>query len=607
VLFALALVAASAQAGVTTFVVNSNGDAGDANPGDAVCATGGSVCTLRAAIEESNALGGGAHVNFAPTVTGQILLGSELPPITGPITIEGPGASQLAVDGANTYRVLESQFAASTTISGLTIRNGREGIGTTLAGGGIYAGADMTLDRVVVTQNTADAGTDAYGGGIAVGGGTLTLRRSTLSGNTATTSGTLATNVHAYGGGIAVFNGGMLVVDHSTISGNTAHGVIVTPSSGSNASGHGGGVYAGDDVQIDQSTISGNTASGSGGDSNIGGGGGYYEDNNGALTLTGSTISDNTVVGSGVFTDGANVDLIPQPGATVKSSIIANPIGGSNCISNGTPLVSNGYNLDEDGSCDFNQTTDLTGDPMLGPLADNGGPTQTEKVLAGSAVIDRGKSFGATTDQRGFGFPRISDSPTITNAVGGDGADIGAYERDVVAKKPIFTGSTPKSPANNSHPKLRGLAEAGSHVRIYKGSCTGTPVATGSAAMFKSPGIAVSVPNNTSTAFRAQITDATGNISACSNAFTYVEDSQPPNTTISSATVSRADHRATFAFSSTETGSKFECRLDSQPFGSCTSPRTYTGLAAGSHSFRVRAVDRAGNADPTPASRAFTI
>jgi hypothetical protein len=607
VLFVLALVAASAQAGVTTFAVNSNGDAGDANPGDAVCATGASVCTLRAAIEESNALGGGAHVNFAPTVTGQILLGSELPPITGHITIEGPGASQLAIDGANTYRVLESQFAASTTISGLTIRNGREGVGTTLAGGGIYAGADMTLDRVVVTQNTADAGTDAYGGGIAVGGGTLTLRRSTVSGNTATTSGTLATNVHAYGGGIAVFNGGALVVDHSTISGNTAHGVIVTPSSGSNASGHGGGVYAGDDVQIDQSTISGNTASASGGDSNIGGGGGYYEDNNGALTLTGSTISDNTVVGSGVFTDGANVDLIPQPGATVKSSIIANPVGGNNCISNGTPLVSNGYNLDGDGSCQFNQTTDLTGDPMLAPLADNGGPTQTMKLFPGSPAIDKGKSFGATTDQRGFGFPRISDSPTITNAVGGDGADIGAYERDVVAKKPAFTASTPKSPANNNHPKLRGLAEAGSHVRIYKGGCTGTPVATGSAATFRSPGIAVSVPDNSSTVFRAKVTDASGNVSPCSNAFTYVEDSTPPSTTITSASISSVNHAASFSFSSSEAGSSFQCKLDGQPYAPCSSPKGYSSLSRGAHTFRVRAVDKAGNMDPTPASRAFTI
>jgi hypothetical protein len=151
------------------------------------------------------------------------------------------------------------------------------------------------------------------------------------------------------------------------------------------------------------------------------------------------------------------------------------------------------------------------------------------------------------------------------------------------------------------------LAEAGSHVRIYKGSCTGTPVATGSAAIFRFPGIRVSVPNNSSTAFRAKVTDATGNISACSNGFTYIEDSTPPNTTITSSTITPATHHASFSFSSNEAGSKFQCQLDGQPYVACSSPKSYSSLPKGSHTFRVRTVDKAGNMDPTPASRAFTI
>ena len=194
-------------------------------------------------------------------------------------------------------------------------------------------------------------------------------------------------------------------------------------------------------------------------------------------------------------------------------------------------------------------TASLTGtltfpfDAKLGPLADNGGPTQTRKLLQGSPAIDQGKSFGATTDQRDAGFPRVSNSPTIPNAAGGDGADIGAYERDSVPPgRPSITASVPKSPANNNNPTLKGTADAGSIVRLYKtANCTGAPLKTGSASAFSSPGLTVSVADDTT------------------------------------------------------------------PFESCSSPRTYTSLSNGQHTFRVRAIDVAGNVDPTSASRAFTI
>src|SRR5262249_40095581 len=68
-------------------------------------------------------------------------------------------------------------------------------------------------------------------------------------------------------------------------------------------------------------------------------------------------------------------------------------------------------------------------DPMLGPLQDNGGPTFTHALLTGSPAIDAGKNFtAATMDERGPGFVRTSDNPSVGNANGGDGTDIGAYE-----------------------------------------------------------------------------------------------------------------------------------------------------------------------------------
>ena len=85
-------------------------------------------------------------------------------------------------------------------------------------------------------------------------------------------------------------------------------------------------------------------------------------------------------------------------------------------------------------------------------------------------------------------------------------------------------------------------------------------------------------------------------------------DTTPPETTIDSGpsgTVGSTS--ATFTFSSSEAGSTFECRLDAAAFSACASPAGYSGLAAGAHTFEVRATDAALNTDPTPASRAWTV
>ena len=85
-------------------------------------------------------------------------------------------------------------------------------------------------------------------------------------------------------------------------------------------------------------------------------------------------------------------------------------------------------------------------------------------------------------------------------------------------------------------------------------------------------------------------------------------DVTPPQTTITSGPNGNVKTTSvTFAFVSSEEGSTFQCKLDAGAFASCTSPKTYSGLAAGGHTFQVRASDLAGNTDPTPATRSFKV
>jgi hypothetical protein len=110
--------------------------------------------------------------------------------------------------------------------------------------------------------------------------------------------------------------------------------------------------------------------------------------------------------------------------------------------------------------------------------------------------------------------------------------------------------------------------------------------------------------------FQVRATDAAGNTDAspASRTWTIVADTTPPDTTIvdgpSGTTTSTS---ASFTFSSSEAGSTFECSLDSGIFSTCSSPKAYSDLSTGEHTFQVRATDAAGNADASPASRIWTI
>jgi hypothetical protein len=110
--------------------------------------------------------------------------------------------------------------------------------------------------------------------------------------------------------------------------------------------------------------------------------------------------------------------------------------------------------------------------------------------------------------------------------------------------------------------------------------------------------------------FDVRATDSVGNLDLTPASRTWTIDTVAPETTISSGPANGSTTNlvsASFAFSSSEGGSTFECRIDGGSWSSCTSPRNYTGLSAGSHTFDVRATDSVGNLDATPASRTWTI
>ncbi len=211
-------------------------------------------------------------------------------------------------------------------------------------------------------------------------------------------------------------------------------------------------------------------------------GGGIF--NSGTVNVSNCTLSKNESIGpAAATTDGGGISNLGR--ANVKSTIIAkneiNP-GGSAPDASGT-FASQGFNLlgERDGSIGFTAITDQTGtiatplDPKLhtNGLQNHGGPTETIALLIGSPALDKGTSrtlAGLTliNDQRGAGFARTFDDLAISNATGGDGTDMGAFEVQTAAPTPTPTPST----LANISTRLR--VETGDNVLIGGFIITGT-------------------------------------------------------------------------------------------------------------------------------------
>ena len=512
ILFAagLLLLLAAAPAGAAMFTVNSTADAPDASPGDGACiAVGPAVCTLRAAVQEANALAAAGSdpantINlpagtFALTIAGRgedEAATGDLDVNRGTLDVNGAGPGVTIINGSQLDRIFhlgtlvdlaDPATARSTrfSLAGVTMQNGNAvsnppstatsgpdiggairiernsglnveealfqdnqagvrggAIGmppsaataaganpaittvltdvtirnntTHLEAGGFFNNRDAFLTKVIIEDNLVDApacqpppASQALcprGGGIAQSG-ELTLNSVIVRRN----------SVNGGGGGIAnrgdpnagIF--GTINLNQVTVSDNSAI--------------QGGGIGSGNGATatLTNTTISGNSAPG--------GGGGFA--NGGTATLTNVTLSGNSSPGAG----GGNIATLgPPAGAdsaatTLRNTILAHAAGGGgNCLAPPTPPnarlpVSGGDNISSDNSCGLSGPGDRNGtDPLLAPLADNGGFTPTHALQLGSPAIDGVVNNACpppAIDQRGVSRPL------------GARCDIGAFEAEV--------------------------------------------------------------------------------------------------------------------------------------------------------------------------------
>jgi hypothetical protein len=451
---------ATAQ-GSASMLVNSTGDEADSSVGDGHCDTDGNTangdqCTLRAAIQETNATPANLiEFNLPPNST--IVLNSELEPLTG-MTIHGPGSGLLTIKrnpapGTPQFRIFTVSAPAGVFMNGLTLTNGRApdgavnnggaggGIlsfsmvlqlrdmvitgnragdgkavdaehptgGSGGAGGGIGSLGPLTLIDCVITQNRAGDGTytteGGGGGGVAAGRGGLMIN-TVISDNVAGRGGTDQLGGRGgNGGGLSA--GGVMTVMNSSITGNrSGRGGDSTVAFSGGIGGDGGGMSNSARMDLINTTISGNET-GAGGtgtrDGGLGGSGGGIHNTAVQLIIANCTITGNRTNGSFGGSGGGIYSPILGIGI-LRNTIVANNTvwtGGQGPDLNGN-FNSEDYNLIKNtstASITGVTTHNITGqDPKLGPLSNNGGFTLTHGLLAGSPALNAGNNGNLLAD-----------------------------------------------------------------------------------------------------------------------------------------------------------------------------------------------------------------
>lgn len=424
----IATASLGAPAHAIIYVVNSTLDQLDVAPGDGICSTADNTCTLRAAVMEANRASATAVTITLPVGTFLLtrsMTGSNdeqngdldfIPSDSGVVTLQGAGAEATTIDAHYIDRVIHVAGLRTVIINALTLRNGAP----LSVGGGVMVeefGA-LEINDCVVANNTsgyAPLFTVGIGGGGWISG-SLKVRRSKIRENQALYDGA--------GGGLYVTGTGTLSIAQSTISQNTARvggGLQLSPGStatiaqtaiidNSSVTG-GGGLRTFGSLVLINSTISGNSA----GDA----GGGIFAGDSSTSNIYGTTIAfnrsdenfDNVGNGGGVSVAPGSVNTF-----NIRNTLMAGNSTGFLGIKDDCTGIVRTYGQNRFGSANGCMITPVTGTwgllngvGTLGPLQNNGGPTQTIALMPSSNAIDAATSGCVDqnstilpTDQRGF-------------------------------------------------------------------------------------------------------------------------------------------------------------------------------------------------------------
>jgi CSLREA domain-containing protein len=421
-----------ANAASFSFTVNTTADSHDAAPGNGACADSSGLCSLRAGLEEANALPARTTVTITvPAGTYKLTLG-QLAVARNAITISGVGAAKTIVQQSRSGGVVAVASGAKATLHRLELRgrgsNGSSGCGLTNAGttsltnvrvarnsaasgAGItnQTGATLTLTSTTVSNNfvtqPADSQPAGSGGGI-LNAGSLTLLDSTVTGNYAGEGGFGLNDTGGAGGnGGGIDNTGALSVTGGKITGNYAGpggpGENEVPGDG----GSGGGIYSSaGTVTLTSATISANVAGAAGpeltgdGPANAGNGGGVF--NSAKLTVSGSTFSGNKgSVGQDLGSDGGGIYNSGK--ATISSSSLTGNVSG---VGDGTSGYGGG--IANVGRLTFTNSTLANNSAATGGNAGNGRPGGNGGGLyqgGGTATLNRDALTGNTSGNGGAG------------------------------------------------------------------------------------------------------------------------------------------------------------------------------------------------------------
>ena len=431
------------------FFVDSFNDAADSIPGDGVCDDGSGNCTLRATIMEADALS--EFSGAAPTVTITLGAGTFTLSIAGQdedgaatgdldiasnIKIVGAGAGQTTIDAAGLDRVFHVLPGATLNLSGVTIIGGNvPGLEPNGSGGGILNEGTLTIAGSIISGNSAagavgptlpGAYNSGNGGGI-LNADTLTIEGSTISGNSA-----------RKGGGITNLIGATLTIANSIISDNSTF----------DANSTGGGIRnAGGTVTIIDSTVSGNTVNLSGIGILLNGGGGFYNDPFGTLTIIDSRVSDNSTedTGGGIFNRGGELTIT---GSTISdnSSIDGGGIRnatGTMTITNSTVTGNSALGFEANGGGILTETygtatTTINSTTISGNSAVlyGGGVYASHNIMSGPPVLITiaNSTISDNSARSGGGIANLSAEMAIT------GSTISGNTATGIGQPPIFGG-----------------------------------------------------------------------------------------------------------------------------------------------------------------------